>query len=182
VLLIIMRNLFSLCGSLAVLALGAGCDQSLFSAKIEAPEVCLGGLAVPFPPDSFDVASEDTISADELGMPDDENLDLTVNVRSLALTPMAGVSDLGFIDVLNVHAAPADPASQLPWVALIAMDGTSMMADGSMYGEPPSPVDISDHLRSGDILFRIDAAGERPDFMWMAEMELCVDAVARYEF
>ncbi len=172
-----MRNLFSVCGLLPVLALGAGC----FSAKIEAPEVCLGGLAVPFPPDSFDAATEDTISADDLGVPDDEDVDLKVHVRSLAFAPMTGVGDLSFLDTLAVHAAPADPASELHAVALVEMDDANMMEDGSMYGEPQDPVDITEHLRAGEMLFRIDAAGDRPDVMWMAEMELCVEAVARYK-
>ena len=173
-----MRNLITVCGLLPVVALGAGC----MSAKIEAPEVCLGGLTVPFPPGSTDVASEDTISADDLGVPDDEDVDLTINVRSLALASMSDeVSDLSFFDLVNVHAAPADPASALDAVELVQLDATSMMEDGSMYGEPPSPVDISDHLRAGELLFRIDATGERPEIMWMAEMELCVEAVARYE-
>lgn len=172
-----MRITISVCGLLPVLALGAGC----LSAKIEAPEVCLGGLAVPFPPNSFDVASEDTISADDLGVPDDEDADLTVHVRSLRMAPMSGVGDLTFLDTMNVHAAPADPASELQAVALVEMDSANMMEDGSMYGEPPSPVDISDHLRAGELLFRIDATGERPEIMWMAEMELCVEAVARYK-
>lgn len=175
-----MRNLNTVCGALPALLLAAGC----FSAKIDAPEVCLGGLALPFPPNSAssDVATEDTISADDLGVPEDEDLDLTVNVRSLAMASMSDeVSDLGFFDLVTVHAAPADPASELQAVALVEMDGDSMMEDGSMYGEPPSPVDISDHLRAGELLFRVDASGDRPDFMWMAEMELCVEAVARYE-
>jgi hypothetical protein len=172
-----MRTLLSVFGLAAALPLGAGC----LSAKIDAPEVCLGGLAVPFPPDSFDVVSEDTISADELGVPDGDDVELTVNVRSLALAPMEGVSDLRFLDLVSVQAAPADPASALQAVELVQMDATSMMEDGSMFGEPPSPVDISDHLRAGELLFRIDATGERPEIMWMAEMELCVEAVARYK-
>ena len=172
-----MRTLLSVFGLVAALPLGAGC----LSAKIDAPEVCLGGLAVPFPPDSLDVVSEDTISADELGVPDGDDVELTVNVRSLALAPMEGVSDLRFLDLVSVHAAPADPASALQAVELVQMDATSMMEDGSMFGEPPSPVDISSHLRGGEILFRIGATGEGPEFMWMAEMELCVEAVARYE-
>ena len=176
-----MRNLIPVCGPLAVLALGAGCDPALFSAKIDAPEVCLGGLAVPFPPDGEDVASEDTISADELGVPSGDDIDLTVNVRSLALAPMSGVSDLRFLDLVSVRAAPADPASQLHSVGLVEMDATSMMEDGSMYAEPPAPVDISEHLRAGELLFRIDATGDQPDFLWMAEMELCVEAIARYK-
>lgn len=172
-----MRTLFSVFGLVAALPIGAGC----LSAKIDAPEVCLGGLAVPFPPDSFDVVSEDAISADELGVPDGDDVELTVNVRSLALAPMEGVSDLRFLDLVNVRATPADPASALQAVELVQMDATSMMEDGSMYGEPPSPVDISDHLRAGELLFRIDATGEQPEIMWMAEMELCVEAVARYK-
>ena len=172
-----MRITMSVCGLLPVLALGAGC----LSAKIDAPQVCLGGLAVAFPPDSFEAASEDTISADDLGVPDDEDVDLKVHVRSLAMAPMTGVGDLSFLDTMSVHAAPADPASALQAVALVEMDSANMMEDGSMYGEPPAPVDITDHLRAGEMLLRIDAAGDRPDFTWMAEMELCVEAVARYE-
>ncbi len=173
-----MRTLLTACGLAAALPLGAGC----LSAKIDAPEVCLGGLAVPFPPDSADVATEDTLSADDLGVPDDEDVELTINVRSLALASMSDeVSDLSFFDLVRVQAAPADPASALQAVELVQLDSTSMMEDGSMYGEPPSPVDISDHLRAGELLFRIDATGERPEIMWMAEMELCVEAVARYK-
>jgi len=170
-----MRKFVPFCGALTILALSAGC------AKIEAPEVCLGGMAVPFPPDTFDVATEDAISADELGVPDDDSVDLTVNVRSVALAPMSGVDDLEFLDRVTVHAAPAAPDSALPELALVEMDAASMTEDGSMYGEPAEPVDISEHLRDGEVLFRIGATGKGPDSMWMAQMELCVEAVARYQ-
>ena len=176
-----MRTLFPVSGLLSLLALGAGCEPVLFSAEIDAPEVCVGGLELPFPPSSFDVETEDTISADDLGIPDDEALELALRLRSLSITPMAGVGDLGFLDALIVTATPVDPDSELPELVLIDMDSGDLREDGSLYAEPPSPVEMAHYLRSGDLLFRVEASGERPDFMWAAELELCFDASARYE-
>jgi hypothetical protein len=168
-------------GLLSSLALGAGCDPVLFSAELDAPDLCVGGLALPFPADSFDASTAQTISADDLGVPDNDDIDLQVSVRSLSLAPLVGVDDLGFVQSLSVHAAAADPASALPGVSIVDMDSGEMQDDGSLYVEPPAPVDISAYLRSGDVLFTVEAAGDRRETAWAASMEVCVHANARIE-
>jgi hypothetical protein len=176
-----MRTHFALFGLSSLLALGAGCDPVLFSAELDAPEVCVGGLPLPFPAESIDATTDQAISGDELGVPDSDDLELKVKVRSLALTPVTGVTDLSFMQGLSVWAASADPASDLPDVTIIDMDAGDLQDDGSLYVEPPSPVEIGDHLRAGDVLFTVEVAGDRPEMTWAAEMELCVHANARFE-
>jgi hypothetical protein len=172
-----MRTLVSTFGPLFALAL-AGC----FSADVDVPEVCIGGLAIPVPPASADIEAEDTISADELGVPDSEDFDLGVQVRSVSITPVQGVDDLSFLDHISVIAAPADPGSSLPEVVLIDMDAGDLQADGSLRSEPSPRPELADHLRAGEVLFRVEMAGDRPDHMWMADMELCVHASGSYQF
>ena len=172
-----MRTLVTAFGLLPALALGAGC----FSAELDAPDVCVGGLAVPFPANSFDAATDETISADDLGVPDSDQLDLRVEVRSLAVAPLVGVTDLDFVSALSVHAAAADPASALPEMPIIDMDAADMQDDGTLFAETPDPVDITDYLLAGDVRFIVNAAGEEPEMDWAAAMELCVHANAHYE-
>ena len=158
-----MRTLVSVFGLVSVLALGAGCDPVLFSAELDAPDLCVGGMALPFPPDSFDASTEQTISADDLGVPDDDQLELQVSVTSLHIAPLLGVGDLGFVHSVTVHASAADPTSALSSVSIVEMDAGDMQGDGSLYVEPPAPVDISPYLLAGDVVFTVQAAGERPD-------------------
>jgi hypothetical protein len=170
-----MRTLVSTFGPLFALAL-AGC----FSADIDVPEVCVGGLAIPVPPASTDITAEDTLSADELGVPDSDDIELGVEVRSVSIAAIQGVDDLSFIDQISVIAAPADPGSSVPEVALIAMDGGDLQADGSLRSEPSPRPELADLLRAGEVQFRVEMAGDRPDHRWMADMELCVHASAHY--
>lgn len=172
-----MRTLNVFFALSSLLALGAGC----FSAELDAPEVCVGGLPLPFPEDAADASTEQAISGDELGMPDSDDFALEVKVRSLAIKPVMGVTDLDFMEAMSVWAAPADPASSLTEVAIVEMASGELQDDGSLRVEPPVPVEIGAHLQAGDVLFNVELAGDRPETSWVAEMELCVHAKARYE-
>lgn len=162
--------------SLLFLAAAPAC----VSAEIDAPEICVGGMELPFRPEAYGTTTEDSISGDDLGVPDSDSLDLVVIVRSVAITPTEGVSDLDFLSSLSVRAASAEPDSGLDEVMLIQMDGGDHMDDGSMFAEPTQPADIADHLRAGEVVFRVDIDGALPDTMWMTDMDLCVHAVANY--
>jgi hypothetical protein len=176
-----MRTLVSVFALLPVLALGAGCDPVLFSAEIDAPAVCIGGMALEFPPGSFDASTDETISADDLGVPDDDQFDLHVSVKSLSLSPLPGAGDLSFVDSVSVHAKAGDPATTLPQVSIGDMDSGDMQDDGSLYLEPPAPVAIGQYLLAGAVVFAVQASGDRPESVSGATMEVCVHANARFE-
>jgi hypothetical protein len=176
-----MRTLLSALALLPALGLAAGCDPVLFSAEVDAPEICISGLRVPFPPSGYTGSTDHPIAGEDLGFPDGDDFEIDVSVRSVGIIPTVGVDDLSFIDALSVRAVPADPASDLGDLMLVEMNDANHMNDGSMYAEPREPANIADHLRGGDVLFKFDLAGDLPDVLWETEMDLCVHAVARYE-
>lgn len=177
-----MRITKSLLGLVPVLGLAAGCSDPLsFSAEIDAPEICISGLRVPFPPSDYQGNTDSPISGQDLGMPDSDAFDLDVTVSAVGLTPISGVRDLGFLDALTVSAVAADPASALPELMLVEMDEADHTPDGAMYAEPEAPANIAAHLESGDVYFRFGLSGELPDTVWEADVDLCVHAVASYE-
>lgn len=175
----IKRTLAPFLGIVPVLVLG-GCEPVYFSAKLDAPSVCLNGFAFSFAPSGTSAVSEDMMSGDDLGVPDWNDLELDVMVMGVALAPTAGVSDLGFVEALSVRAAPADQASDVPEIMVVDMDGADLMSDGRLYAEPESPVDIAPHLRGGDVVLKIDVAGDLPAGAWESDLDLCVHAKARY--
>ena len=177
-----MRITKSLLGLVPVLGLAAGCsDPVLFSAEIDAPEICISGLRVPFPPSNYEGNTDSPISGQDLGMPDSDAFDLDVTVRAVGITPVSGVRDLEFLDALTVSAVPADPSSGLPELMLVEMDEADHMPDGAMYAEPEAPANIATHLEAGDVFFRFGLSGQLPDTVWEADVDLCVHAVASYE-
>jgi hypothetical protein len=175
-----MRTLFPVLGLFPALLLASGCEPMLLSAEIDAQEICVSGLTVPFAPSGYSGDTDSPISGEDLGFPDSDNFVVDVRVLSVGMTPAEGVTDLEFLDALSVSAAPADPASALPELMLIEMDEADHTSDGAMYAESANPADIADHLREGDVFFRFALSGDLPDEVWMADMDLCVHAVARY--
>jgi hypothetical protein len=171
-----MRNLVPVFTLLPVLAAGAGC----FSAEIDAPEICLSGLTVPFVPEAYGMPAEKALSSDDLGVPDGDDVDLAVMVKGVGIAPTEGVSDMDFVDALTMSAAPADAASGLPEVLVVDMGAGNHTSDGAMYAEPTDRVDIGPHLRAGDVLLRVAISGDLPDYMWQTSMDLCVHAKAKY--
>jgi hypothetical protein len=162
------------------LALAAGCDPVLFSAELDAPEVCISGLEVPFPPSGYTGDTDRPINSGMLGVPQSKDFDLNIEVTSIRLAPTSGVSDLDFVHELRVSAVAAGPAAHRgDEVTLIEMDDSSRMDDGSMFAEPEVAPDIADLLMSGDVIFRFDLSGELPDDLWRANMDLCAHAVAQ---
>jgi hypothetical protein len=177
-----MRIIKSLLGLVPVLGFAAGCDQPvLFSAEIDAPDICISGLRVPFPPSDYHGNTDSPISGQDLGMPDADAFELDVTVRAVGITAVSGVSDLGFLDALTVSAVAADPGSALPELMLVEMDEADHTADGAMYAEPETPANIATHLEAGDVFFRFGLSGQLPDTVWEADVDLCVHAVASYE-
>lgn len=177
-----MRTITSLFGLLPVIVLGAACDQPmLFSAELDAPDICIGGMRVPFPPSGYAGNTEHPISGEDLGMPDGDGYDLDVTVHAVGITASSGVDDLDFLDALTVTAVSADPATGLPELMLVEMDDADHTGDGAMYAEPAHPANIATHLRAGDVFFRLDLSGDLPDTLWEADMDLCVHAVASYD-
>lgn len=175
-----MRTLITISSLLATAVFASGCDPVLFSAEVDAPEICISGLRVPFPPSGYTGNTDHPISGESLGFPDSEDLELDVSVRSVGIAPTVGVDNLDFLDGLSVSAVPVDLNSDLDEVMLVEMSDADHVGDGSMYAEPEQPVNIADHLRGGDILFKFDLSGDLPDFVWETEMDLCVHAKASY--
>ncbi len=175
-----MRTLIPIFGLLPSLVLASGCDPVLFSAELDAPDVCIDGYRLSFPPLGMEASSENTMSTDDLGLPDTDGIDLNVSVLSVGFAPTAGVEDLGFVHALSLRATSADQASSLPDVMVVDMDAADVTTDGGLYSEPETPVDIASQLTRGDVAFRLAVAGDLPDLAWQTRMELCVHAMARY--
>ncbi len=176
-----MRNVFSVLSLVPLLTLAAGCEPALFSAEIDAPEICISGLSVPFPPSGYTGDTDSPISGDDLGFPDSDGFEIDVKVLSVGITATDGVEDLEFLDTLSVSAAPADAATDLPELMLIEMDEADHTSDGAMYSRAAQPANIADHLSAGDVFFRFALTGDLPDVVWHADMDLCVHAVASYK-
>lgn len=185
-----MRTPFLFSLLLPAVVLTVGCD-SYYSAEIDAPEICFGGIEFPFvPPVPSEVSghiepgtettTEHTVSGDELGIPDLDKLELELNATSLAMMPMSGVADLEFIHSLSIRAVPAEPESDLAPVVLAEQDAGDRGDDGALRVLPGSPADLAPLLRAGDVTFQVALTGELPEVEWQAQMELCVHARASY--
>ena len=175
-----MRIPIPMFGLLPALALASGCEPVLFSAKLDAPDVCISGYRLSFPALGIEASTENTMSSEDLGIPDSDGIDLDVFVMAVGFTATSGVGDLRFLDALSVRAGSTDQASSLPDVMMVEMDAADLTTDGAMYSEPQTPVDIAPHLTDGEVAFRLAATGDLPDVAWEGSMELCVHAMARY--
>ena len=175
-----MRALFS--GLLGTsIALLAGCDATYFSVEIDAQDVCVGNLVVPFLPSQLDGTFTETLSTSDLGFVLADGFDPRVEIFSFELTPIAGVEDLRFIESLLIQMAPESGAEELPVFDLIRMSGTDSLEGGALYTEPEAIVDISTYIAEGELVLSMELAGESPETPWVASLDLCAHTSATYK-
>ena len=165
------------------LLLQTACQPVYFSARVDVPEMCISGLEVSFPPGAAAATADNTLTADDIGLSelDPVNVDLSVNVLAVGLTPDAGVTDLGFLDTLRVKASSLDDSAELPAISVIEMDRGDYLGDGAMYAEQAQPVNIATYLRAGQVAIAVDLEGDLPQVEWSTQLDLCVHAAAGYQ-
>lgn len=174
-----MRTVLRSSALLAVLAL-AGCEPVLFKAELDAPDVCLKGIAVTFPPTSVAALGSDPLSYTDLADALPDEVDLDIEVLELALTPAGGLASLDFVDRMAVRMQPLDPTASVAGVQLVELTSADHQSDGSMRRAPDAPIDISGFLSATDALFAFDVAGDLPEDTWQGEMDICVHTKASY--
>ena len=178
-----MRPFLLLAVFLPALSLSTGCDARLFTAEIQAPEICATGLGFSVPPAISEVVADRPLSLADLGFElpqiDSGDLLLEVAVLGVGVVPDSGVDDLRFLDHLRVQAVPSE-GSALPPLELIQMSPDDHMSDGAIYAEPDGPVDLAEHLRAGAVSLAVDLQGELPEVAWSSALEVCVEVVASY--
>jgi hypothetical protein len=168
---------------LPVISLASGCDPSMFSAQVEAPEICVTGLAFSVPAAAGEAVADQPLSLADLGL---ELLGevagepaLEVEVLGVGLVPGAGVTNLQFLDALRVRAVATEDLA-LPPLDVVEMNRGDHMSNGAIYAEPEHRVDLARHLRAGGLALAIELEGELPQVAWGSTLELCVQVVASY--
>jgi hypothetical protein len=171
---------------LGFLGLAAGCEPVLYSAQIEVEEACVSGLtfevpaSVATPGQDLAIDAQQPLSTGDLasGLPDD--VELEVQVVEVGITAVSGVADLSFLDRLGITAMALDPTTITPPVTMVQMGDDDHTDDGAMRAAPANPVDITDMLRSSDVLFGVLLAGELPASGWQGALDVCVHTRAKY--
>jgi hypothetical protein len=172
-----MRNL-----SIVALLLLAGCEPALFTAKIDAPLVCVSGMRVTFPQASIEGTSQEPLSASDLGTEVLDSFDFEVEVKEATLRPIGAMEDLDFVDSVGVKIAPVDPDSGLEPLDVLRLEHAAD-EPSALYDRPTTPIDVTDYVTAtaeGVIFsFALDVA-EPAAVAWEAEMDLCVHTSAGY--
>jgi hypothetical protein len=157
----------------AILPLAA-CD--IFSVEAEVPEMCMTfhdrAIAGVEPGGSF--VKSLTVDALELFGPWVE-LDAQVTEARATLTAKSGVSDLRFLQTVNVVMRGTTEEALLVDCAdyACASDGmTSTLADS-----PPD--DVNHILREREINLDVIMTGALPSGEWVVDLEVCVSGVAK---
>jgi hypothetical protein len=158
----------------------SACDGTVFSVELDAPEICVHGLQAPFGPSQSSATFEDTLSDHDLGPLTSDKVEPEIEVLSVGLAPSFGVSDLGFVDDLIVEMAPLDATANLPPLELMRMSGTEPAADGGLYSEPETAIDITSYLAEGEVVFSLELAGDIPAQPWTATLDICLHARGKY--
>jgi hypothetical protein len=137
--------------ALLLLALStAACEPVLFSAEIEASEVCISGLEVYFPPSGELATTARPLSAEDLGAAIADQLDFEIDVLEIGLR--SDEKDLSTIEHIGINLTPTDPAAALP----------------------NQPVDITVYIESSEILFGFQVVDPTATAAWAGTMDLCV--------
>ena len=174
--------------SILVLSLGillSACEMSYFAADVQASEVCVVDMTVSFPAvppvvGMSDVTTqlETTIGEDDLGIQLSDELELDVGVLSVALAPLTGVADLAFVEEIAVTVGAEE--SDIPSTLVVQLTASDRIGNGGLYSEPEEAVDVTAHIRAGELVMDFDLSGELPDQAWEANIDLCLAADAGY--
>jgi len=163
----------------------SACEMSYFAADIQASEVCVTNMAVAFPgvPAAVGMGElatslETSVGKEDLGIQLSEDLDVDVAVLSVGLAPRLGVTDLAFVNELAVIVSAEE--SGLPSTLVVQLGAGDRMGDGALYAEPDDAVDVSAHIRAGELVMDFELSGELPETEWEANIDLCMSAGAGY--
>ena len=157
--------------------------MSYFAAEVEAQEVCIIDMGVAFPsrseaPDGdFASVFETRVGEEDLGVRLSEDLEVDVQILSVAVAPLTNVDDLSFIDRMSVSVG-AD-GSVIPPTLVVDMTADHL-SGGALYGEPAEKVDVTAHIRAGELVMDFEIAGSLPETDWEANVDLCMSTRAKY--
>ncbi len=159
-----------------------GCEAAYFSAEVTAQEVCIIDMATQFPPapgSGAELATvlQTSIGEDDLGVRLADELDIDVQVLSVAVAPRANITDLSFVDSFSVSVG-AD-GSVLPIIKVVDLTPQNLEA-GILYGEPSEAVDVTAHIRAGELQMDFELRGALPTQSWEANIDLCLSTQAKY--
>ena len=158
--------------------------MSYFAAEIESGEICIVDMAVEFPgvpaapSASIETELQTALGEDDLGIQLSEDLEIDVGVVSVALSPSAGIANLDFVDHMAITVGAAE--SPIPNTLVVSLSKDDRLDDGALYAQPASAVDVSAHIRAGELVLDFAISGELPKASWQATTDLCLSAAAGY--
>ena len=165
--------------AIAALVPLTGCE--LFSVETEIPELCIGFNDRLIPGVAGSMDFERSIVADPLQtLGAYIELDAEITSARASLHAKSGVSDLSFIDSIEVTLMGAEPGNQIAPLSLVSctdFECASDTMDTTLVQTPPSGV--MDAIKAGKVELQVRMAGDMPQQDWVVDIELCVSGKAR---
>jgi hypothetical protein len=171
--------------ALLPLVLLTACHFDLVTIEVESQESCVSDLHLKFPGGNAarvtaTLTDSDPAQPSPLQWDLAEGWELTeVTLTGVGLQPRAGVTDLHFVDGLQVDVGGLLDYVELPEVTLIDVDQLPPdNSTGTTHLDPTKSHNLVQYLEADRMMFTLEVDGELPAQAWELDADVCFSLTA----